>query len=210
MGQISECYDNLRELVLKEQLNSCLPEDIKTYLAEKAPENLKKSAELADHYSLIHTHDRKAPQRFNYSNSSAVQNNKTGVSTNSNVKPNNTNKGQSDSKNEKQNNQVVKQKLKCYHCRKLGHVISDCWELKGSPKSDGKNPAGFVSQWRKQEGHTYYRNHNVIADRFGNKNDKCNESSDSGIVNCSLPAEFTPFVLRALCLKRQIVKVPKL
>ena len=50
------------------------------------------------------------------------------------------NKGQSDSKNEKQNNQVVKQKLKCYHCGKLGHVISDCWELKGSPKSDGKNP----------------------------------------------------------------------
>ena len=43
------------------------------------------------------------------------------------------NKGQSD-------NQVVKQKLKCYHCRKFGHVISDCWELKGYPKSDGKNP----------------------------------------------------------------------
>ena len=94
-----------------------------------------------------------------------------------------------------QNNQVVKQKLKCYHCRKLGHVISDCWELKGSPKSDGKNPAGFVSQWRKQEGHTNYRNHNVFADTFGYKNDKCNESSDSGVVNCSLPAEFTPFVL---------------
>ena len=93
-------YDNLRELVLKEQLNSCLPEDIKTYLAEKAPENLKKSAELADDYSLIHKHDRKTLQRFNYGKNSAVQNNKTGVSTNSNVKPNNMNKGQSDSKNE--------------------------------------------------------------------------------------------------------------
>ena len=56
-----------------------------------------------------------------YGNSSAVQNNKAGVSTNSNVKPNNMNKGQSDSKNEKQNNQVVKQKPKCYPCRKLGH-----------------------------------------------------------------------------------------
>ena len=33
--------DNLSEHVLKEQLNSCLPEDIKTYLAEKAPENPK-------------------------------------------------------------------------------------------------------------------------------------------------------------------------
>ena len=80
-------YDNLRELVLKEQLNSCLPEDIKTYLAETTPENLKKSAELADDYSLIHKHERRTPQRFNYSNSSAVQNNKTGVSTNSHVKP---------------------------------------------------------------------------------------------------------------------------
>ena len=70
--------------MLKEQLNSCLPEDIKTYLVEKAPENLKKSAELADDYSLIHKHDRKTPQRFSYGNSSAVQNNKTGVSTNSN------------------------------------------------------------------------------------------------------------------------------
>ena len=77
-------YDNLRELVLKKQLNSCLPEDIKTYLAEKAPENLKKSAELADDYSLIHKHDRNIPQIFNYGTSSAVQNNKTGVSTNSN------------------------------------------------------------------------------------------------------------------------------
>ena len=48
-----------------------------------------------------------------------------------------------------------------------------------------------------QEGHTNYRNHNVIADRFGNKNDKCNESSDSGVVYCSLPAEFTPFVLES-------------
>ena len=52
--------------MLKEQLNSCLPEDIKTYLAEKAPENLMKSAELADDYSLIHKHDRKRQQRFNY------------------------------------------------------------------------------------------------------------------------------------------------
>ena len=142
-------YDNLRELVLKEQLNSCLPEDIKTFLAEKAPENIKKSAELVDDYSLIHKHDTKTPQRFSYDNSSAVQNNKTGVSTNSNEKPN---KGKYDSKNEKQNNQVVKPKLKCYHCRKLGHVISDCWELKASPRCDGKNPLKFVSQWRKQEG----------------------------------------------------------
>ena len=39
--------------MLREQLNSCLPEDIKTYLAEKAPEKLKKSAELADDYNLI-------------------------------------------------------------------------------------------------------------------------------------------------------------
>ena len=101
--------------MLKEQLNSCLPEDIKTYLAEKAPENLMKSADLVDDYSLIYKHDRKTQQRFIYSNSSAVQNNKTGA--NSNVKPNNMNKGQSDSKNEKQNDQVVKQKLKCYHCR---------------------------------------------------------------------------------------------
>ena len=98
------------------------------------------------------------------------------------------NKGQSD-------NQVVKQKLKCYHCKKFGHVISDCWELKGSPKSDGKNPPDLFLNEKKQDGHTNYRNHNVIADRLGNKNDKCNESSDSGIVNCSLPAEFTPFVL---------------
>ena len=59
---VDSCYDNLRELVLKEQLNSCLPEDIKTYLAEKAPENLKISAELADDRK----HDRKTPQRFNY------------------------------------------------------------------------------------------------------------------------------------------------
>ena len=57
-------YDNLRELVLKEQLNSCLPGDIKTYLAEKAPDNLKKSAELADDYSLIHKDDRNSPQRL--------------------------------------------------------------------------------------------------------------------------------------------------
>ena len=74
-------------------------------------------------------------------------------------------------------------------------MISDCWELKGSPKSDDKNPAGFISQWRKQKDHTNDRNHNVIADRFGNQNVKCNDSSDSGVVNCSLPAEFTPFVL---------------
>ena len=102
-------YDNLRELVSKEQLYSCLPEDIKTYLAEKAPENLKKCVEVADDYSLIHKNDRKTSQRFNYSDSSSVQNNKAGVSTNSNVKPNNMSKGQSDSKNAKQNNQVRKQ-----------------------------------------------------------------------------------------------------
>ena len=59
--------------MFKEQLNSCLPE---IYLAEKAPENLRKSAELADDYSLLHKHDKKTPQRFNYGNSSAVQNNK--------------------------------------------------------------------------------------------------------------------------------------
>ena len=59
-------YDNLRELVLKEQLNSCLPEDIKTYLAEEAPQNLKKSAELADDYSLIHKDDRKTPQIYSF------------------------------------------------------------------------------------------------------------------------------------------------
>ena len=57
-------YDNLRELVLKEQLNSCLPENIKTYLAEKAPEKVKKNAELVDDYSLIHMHDIRTLQRF--------------------------------------------------------------------------------------------------------------------------------------------------
>ena len=72
--------------MIEEPLNSCIPEDIKTYLAEKAPENLKKSAEFADDYSLIHKHDRKTPQISNYGNSPAIQNNKTGVSTNNNEK----------------------------------------------------------------------------------------------------------------------------
>ena len=52
--EVAQDYNKLRQLIVLEELKSCLPPHIKTYLDERKADNLAEAAVFADDYSLTH------------------------------------------------------------------------------------------------------------------------------------------------------------
>ena len=118
---IREDYSRLRELMLIEEFKSCIPVELKTYLDDQKAFKLHNAAVLADEYSL--THKNVATRNKQYQDDFTV-------------KSDSQTKGDSHSKATSQSQNLPSTKI-CAYCKKVGHLISECYRLKNknSPNS---------------------------------------------------------------------------
>ena len=128
--EIDNNFEKVRQLLLIEEFKKCLPDKVKTYLDEKKVETLGQAAVLADDYILTHksigshklqlpAHLNRQAEPFHPNPHLGGQNQPRGnTPVNSCFRP--------------RPNQSLPKGPKCYHCRKRGHVMADCWYLKGA------------------------------------------------------------------------------
>ena len=142
--EVGEDYHKLREVMLLEEFKNSVRREVKTHLEEQKVDTLRKAAKMADEYELTHKeefvkkrenpysreaqwsvgHNPRMESKY-YSNRAKVETGET--------------KMKSKSEGKVEHNERKKQKVfqgpTCYHCKKKGHVMSDCWFLK---KADSK------------------------------------------------------------------------
>ena len=131
-------YEKLRQLMLIEEFKKCLPSEIKTYIDEKKVDTLNQAAVMADDYILTHKASIGKPQ--------------VSSTLNKNVEPFYPhNDGQQlvyprvNTKNLSRNSRYhLRQRPplpagpECFHCHRRGHVMADCWHLKGNYQGSPK------------------------------------------------------------------------
>ncbi len=126
-------YDKLKQLVLVEEFKR------RVHLDEQTLTHLKSAAVLADDYALTHkksgfSHNKSYPVKSYWSSHSGVKHQ---------PKTSNENKGSSpkvaNDKPDKSETEQMFHKFKkgpvCFHCKKSGHLMSDCWLLKKERES---------------------------------------------------------------------------
>ena len=140
---IENNHEKLRQLILVEEFKNCVPSEVRTYLDEKKADTLSQAAKLADDYVLTH-------KNFNQRLVGSSQR------SDNHVRPNNHN-GKGNPRNLPQNprnrNRTTSYPAgpECYHCRKKGHVMADCWYLKESGQnSNGTRPNMLVANVQPQ------------------------------------------------------------
>jgi hypothetical protein len=110
LGKIQKTYEELRDLVVREQFLRNCDKDITMYLREKNLDNSKKVSELADRYLQVHgcslnnIHKRLNPVTSSATNSKAAM-----VQI-----------------NPKQSNQSGVDNRRCFNCSKIGHISNRC------------------------------------------------------------------------------------
>ena len=103
--------DQLKQVILIEEFKTQLHADIKTYLDDKKVDNIHTAASAADDYSLTHKQNTMGHQ--NKSPPFTTNDKRVGGTTSESV-------------------------IRCNYCKKKGHIISECWTLRGkTPKPSG-------------------------------------------------------------------------
>ena len=142
---IEKDYGNLRQLILLEEFKRCINADVKTFLDEKSPETLDIAAQLADDYSLTHKMSLAGKPTQAFTNKGVNQYSQKRFR----VQPPST-QGRTDKSTDAPSSAVAQSESKkdqpfprkvCSHCKRPGHLVSDCYQLHGRPKS---KPSGFV------------------------------------------------------------------
>ena len=142
--EVGEDYHKLREVMLLEEFKNSVRREVKTHLEEQKVDTLRKAAKMADEYELTHKEEfvkkrenpysREAQRSVGYNPrmESKYYSNRAKVETGET-------KMKSKSEGKVEHNERKEQKAfqgpTCYHCKKKGHVMSDCWFLK---KTDSK------------------------------------------------------------------------
>ena len=137
-------HEKLRQLMLVEEFKRCINSDIKSFLDEKQVETLEAAARLADDYALTHKVsfiNKSNPSRrpfFPHSGSKHSPSNPPG-SHSQTITP----KPKPSGENKDQN--PLSQPI-CNHCKRTGHIISECLHLKRKKeKQEGLKPTGITS-----------------------------------------------------------------
>lgn len=111
-------WENLSELILIEEFKNCVSPAIKVFLDERTPKSLSECAKLADQFELTHkTKTFKPPSPRKWPNE---RHQPQGSVSQTFEQP----KG---AKAASGNHQIKE----CDHCKKRGHLISECWKLHG-------------------------------------------------------------------------------
>ena len=155
--KVGSDYEKLRELMLLEEFKCSVSKDIKIHLEETKVASLKQAAVMADDYELTHKHS--FVRNTGYPSHKGYQERrgyypKTGGSP----KKASMNQKGSDAASKPDGEAGQKEKRerkffpgpKCFHCKKMGHVMSDCWFLKNR-REEKKSTVSLVSTKRQVE-----------------------------------------------------------
>ncbi|XP_071954190.1 uncharacterized protein [Antedon mediterranea] len=123
-------YDNLKQMMLIEEFKRCIHVDIKIHLDERKIDTLKDAAVYADDYAL--THKLSAININNPNHEDKPRDYKRVSDT----------KRQSPFKSKRWDKPKV---LTCYHCKKPGHVMSQCYFLKRNSSNKSFLPVGCAT-----------------------------------------------------------------
>ena len=146
--EVNDDFDNLKQLVLIEEFKRCVRDDVKTYLDEKSVSTLTEAAVMADDYAL--THKKKFTGQANtigkfqktYTGNKTSFESDSGVSSKAPSKSTNEPKSNNDSYNAQSNKPKAP---RCAYCKRLGHLVGDCWSLKNKNRTDTTLPNALVS-----------------------------------------------------------------
>lgn len=114
-------FQALRDLVILEDFQNCLPQSVATHVGEHKDLTPARAAVLADEYVLSHKRVNTASAKFPPANTSPSKLSKTFVSD-----PVYSNKRASASK---------LTTASCAYCKKRGHILADCYSLKRKNKT---------------------------------------------------------------------------
>ena len=137
--KIDQNYDKLRQLMLVEEFKRCIQSDVKRFFDEKQVETLEEAARLADDYYLTHkvSFIAKPKPTSSHPQNKFMSRNSTGMPSQSNTpKPNST----SETKSE-----YPLSRPTCNYCKKPGHLVSECLELKRKLQSDEAKPTALTT-----------------------------------------------------------------
>ena len=120
--ECQESFDKLREMLLLEEFLRRISPEIRTHITDRKVETLKEAAILADEYTLNH----KGRSQSRPQSATSTQSVRHGQQ---NFRPfrQNHNEG---SQRRLNNSFGFRQRPTCAHCKKMGHVMSDCWRLR--------------------------------------------------------------------------------
>ena len=160
--KVDKDHYKLRQLILIEEFKKCIRSDVRTFIDEQKAETLEDAARLADEFSLSHkvtfVEKPKRPHpppgqkppltlpRWS-GNQRSYRNEDSGRKQN----PGNNSANRSNFSWTRQNKNMSSQPFKpltCFHCRKDGHVISNCPEkLKMTRQQHNAHskPTGFIA-----------------------------------------------------------------
>ena len=126
---------NLHELMLIEEFKRCIHHDIRTFLDDQKADTLKNAPRLADDYALIHISIfvSRPPQSYgrnvrpaknsNVNKSHVSQPYRSDRATGQKVES-------SSSRSHSAQDKYYSSAPVCRFCRKVGHIMSDCFKLK--------------------------------------------------------------------------------
>ena len=119
-------FEQLRELILIEEFKQCLPEDMKTFIEDKDPDDYKAWIMLSEEYAISRKRSNKERKStFNHADQGA-----------SKMK-------QSDNRPVRNPFNGSTRPVTCHYCKKTGHTISECFKLKRK-KEEEKNSVNTV------------------------------------------------------------------
>ena len=138
-NEVGSDFDKLRELMLLEEFKDSVRKEVKIHLDEQKVASLRQAAKMADDYEL--THKQSFVRNPGYAYNRGYQDNKVyNPSQGKGCNPGRENRDQKGSDVSAKAAKKVEQKEgleqkffrvpTCYHCKKKGHVMSDCWFLK--------------------------------------------------------------------------------
>ncbi|VDH92819.1 Hypothetical predicted protein [Mytilus galloprovincialis] len=126
-------FDNLRQLMLLEEFKQCVHLDLKTHLDDKTVESIH-DAVISDNYTLSHKRSFKGQ---NVNTSSGNYKNQSTERTDSKPVPQNKSQSSYNMSSPKFDT-FEKKSLTCAYCKKIGHLMADCFRLQKKNERDNK------------------------------------------------------------------------
>ncbi|VDI56774.1 Hypothetical predicted protein [Mytilus galloprovincialis] len=127
-------FDNLRQLMLLEEFKQCVHSELKTHLDDKTVESIHDAAVISDNYTLSHKRSFKSQ---NVNTSSGNYKNQSTERTDSKPVPQNKSQSSYNMSSPKFDT-FEKKSLTCAYCKKIGHLMADCFRLQKKNERDNK------------------------------------------------------------------------
>ena len=123
---IENVYKKLRQLIIVKEFKKCVPNKVRTYLDEKKADTLSQAAMLADDYVLT--------QKNSFTHRPLSQKSDTHIRPSNYIYRGAPRIAPQNPWNRKASFPIGPE---CYHCRKKGQVMANCWYLKGTGQNTG-------------------------------------------------------------------------